>query len=435
VRARHLLRHRTLAATAAATLLLATACAPPDAPEQSGDTTTASVTDAGQSSASSGGSAGGDASSTAAGSGSAGAGGGSSSAPAGSDFSLDDLVAAAKAEGSLTVYDTSGIVKDLTANFEKEYGIKTTGVKSSDGDTITKMVAEGKSGNVTVDVALLSDVSVIVSQLIPQKTADSWVPPDLAGDIDEQDQHPLVESYGADLWAYNTEAFPDGCPLTNVWDVADPAWKGKVYLEDPLDWSKFTDMLTSFAVGHNDELTAAYQDKYGKDLPGDAQDATHLWLKMLAGNDPRLVDSSEDAAAAIGTPGQGKDAAPVGLISLGKFRDNEDKGYKLGFCKEMKPWGGIATPKDVVIATGTTHPNAAKLYVHYILTQEGIQPVLDDSGALSANNSVTVASDTWPEGLTDWKTQLLSINVGDDVLRQAFAQRQDWQDFWRLNHH
>jgi len=439
VHARHLTR-RTLAVcvTATAALLLSAACAPSSTDDTSGSA------------------AGGPSSSAPANSGSAGSSNGSSSSPGSSsgesassssgssdsasaesgagDFSLDDLVAAAKKEGSLTVYDTSGIVKDLTENFSKKYGIKATGVKSKDGDTITKMVAEGKSGNVTVDVALLSDISVIVSQLFPQKIAESWVPPDLAGDIDEEDQNPLVESYGADLWAYNTEAYPDGCPLTNIWDVTDAAWKGKVYLEDPLNWSKFTDMLTSFAVAHNDDLAAAYKDKYGKDLPSDAKDAAHLWTKMLAANDPRLVDSSEDATAAVGTPGQSKDAAPVGFISLGKFRDNEDKGYKLGFCKEMKPWAGIATPKDAVIATGSKHPNAAKLYVHYILTQEGIQPVLDDSGALSANNSVALASDTWPDGLTDWKAQLLHINVGDDVLKADFTQRQDWQDFWRLNH-
>ena len=45
------------------------------------------------------------------------------------DFSLDALIAAAKQEGPITVYATTGKIVETAQNFTKKYGIEATGKK------------------------------------------------------------------------------------------------------------------------------------------------------------------------------------------------------------------------------------------------------------------------------------------------------------------
>ena len=436
--ARHLTRRAVaVCITATAALLLSAACAPSSTPAGSaagsgGQGTSQDAGSAGGSGGAASGSAG-SAASGSAGSGSAASGSAasSSSSSAADDFSLDDLIAAAKAEGgTLTVYDTSGAIKDIAKNFTAKYGIKVNGVKSKAPDQVEKVTREAQAGNVTVDVMDFDDGATLVNELLPQKIVYSWSPPDLK--IREGMTDPQVLITSATVFAYNSEVNPNGCPISNVWQLTTPEWKGRLAMQDPLDKPKFADWMTELSLTQNDALAAAYKDLYGKDLDTSSEDAAHQFIKGLAKNAPILTGSDEDAGAAVGAPGQKN--PPMGLISTGKFRDIEDKGYHMAFCKGLEPWGGIAAPKYTVITSGTKHPNAAKLFVHYMLTAEGIEPSVSDNGAQSANADVPQDPKLSPDGLTDWSSQLMFTGQGLDILKKDADMRQDTQDFWRINH-
>ena len=114
----------------------------------------------------------------------------------------------------------------------------------------------------------------------------------------------------------------------------------------------------------------------------DEESATAAWVKALAANGPLLTDADEAAAEAVGAPDQTEPF--VGLMSSAKFRDNADAGMKLGLCTGLKPWPGWMYPSLGLIAKGTDSPNAAKLFIHYLMTEEGIAPQAVD-GKMSTN--------------------------------------------------
>ena len=118
------------------------------------------------------------------------------------------------------------------------------------------------------------------------------------------------------------------------------------------------------------------------------------------------------------------------MISSAKFRNNVDSGAKLGICAGMEPWAGWLYPSLGLIATGTDSPNAAKLFIHYLLTEEGIAPQAAD-GKMSTNAEAKLPADE-PSGIAEVVDEMFAYDpatAGDD-----WDARQDWQDLWRVSY-
>ncbi|GIL29985.1 ABC transporter substrate-binding protein [Actinocatenispora comari] len=340
------------------------------------------------------------------------------------DFDLNKLVAAAKEEGSVTVYDSTGDVVEAAAAFTKKYGIKAVGVKSKVGDTLQKMTREAAADNVTIDATLYEDGPTFVGELLPQKVVYPWLPGDLVDDIAAKDRTPPQVLQKANVFAYNPKLYPAGCPVHNVWELTDPKWRGKVVLQDPLGKPNIIQLFTQLD-SQGDALGKAYRDEYGTKPSGSpAQE----WIKKLAANAPILTSSDGDSSAAVGAPNQTK--RRIGLFSTAKFRDVKDKGYHLRACEGLQPWSGYLYPKYVGIATHTRHPNAAKLFVHFMYTEAGIGTEMHNGG-ISANRTIPVAGGI--PGLTDWHRDLFAFDSAH--LRSDYRKSSDMQDLWRLNHH
>ncbi|MEU4324866.1 ABC transporter substrate-binding protein [Nonomuraea dietziae] len=343
------------------------------------------------------------------------------------NFSLDALVAAAKKEGSLTVYDSSGDIEEVAKAFTEKYGIAMEGVKSDTPQTAEKMLREHAADNVTIDAAMYEDGGVLVGQLIPQGVAKTWVPADLKEQIPAENLNPLLALSKATIFAYNTKLSPDGCPVKNVWDLTEPEWAGKLVMQDPLGKPTVLSFLTQLDAHGNQALEQAYQTKYGKALETKEKSAAYEWIKRLSGNKPVLTGSDEDISGAVGAPSATE--KKIGFMSISKFRNNEDKGYAQSACEGMQPFVGFSYPKYVAIAAKSRHPNAAKLYVHFIMTEEGVKHEIGEGG-ISGN--ATVKPLVTPPGLSDWKGQL--FHTDPKGLLGDLQNRQTVSDFWRLNH-
>ncbi|MEU3461089.1 ABC transporter substrate-binding protein [Streptomyces sp. NPDC006733] len=343
-----------------------------------------------------------------------------------SGFDLDKLIAAARQEGGITVYDSTGDITKTVDAFTAKYGIKATGVKSKVGDTLEKMTRENQAGNVTIDATFYEDGPSLVGQLLAQKVVFTWIPGTLAQRIPAANQNPLQVLSKGNMWIYNPKLFPDGCPVKNIWDLADPAWKGKVALQDPLGKPNIVEYFNQLKSVGDTRLREAYRAKYGKDLPaGDS--AGETWIKGLAKNSPIITSSDDDASAAVASPNQTKQR--VALVSNAKFRDVADKNYSMRVCTGMQPWAGYQYPKYAAIATKSKHPNAAKLLVHFMLTQEGVNTQLG-TGGVPGNPDLKPGA-FMPDGLTDWNKQLLVFDPAK--LGRDFTDLQSMQDLWRLN--
>ncbi|GAA3617631.1 ABC transporter substrate-binding protein [Nonomuraea rosea] len=280
--------------------------------------------------------------------------------------------------------------------------------------------------NVTIDAAMYEDGGVLVGQLMPRGVTRTWVPADLTEQIPAENHNPLLALSKATIFACNTELSPGGCPVKNVWDLTEPAWAGKLVMQDPLGKPTVLSFFTQLDAHGNAGLEQAYRARYGKALKTEDKNAAHEWIKRISLNKPVLTGSDEDISAAVGAP----DATDrkIAFMSISKFRNNEDKGYHQAACEGMTPFAGFSYPKYVAIAAKSKHPNAAKLYVHFIMTEEGVKHEIGEGG-VSANS--TVKPLVTPPGLPDWQGRLFHTDpkglLGDLQNRQALS------DFWRVN--
>lgn len=342
----------------------------------------------------------------------------------GENFDLDELIEKAQDEGPITIYDNASAVEDIAENFSEKYGIEATGTKVDAAEAQEMVTREAQSGNVVGDVVTMQDLPALKNQLLPNDFVTSWIPEDARENIDPSMQDPLVMVSDSNLWTYNDEVY-DTCPITNMWELTEPEWNGKVALEDPVGANKLLDWFSQMGQFDEEALAAAYEDHFGEALETEEDSASAEWVARLAANDPILTSSNEDVSEAVGALGQSE--PPVGLVSSSKFRNIEEKGYAHAVCDGLEPWEGIAQPKGVTIATGTESPHAAMLYVHYVMTEEGIEPQ-NSEGKISANTAIEQPDD--PSKLAEHIDELYFFdNAGLDT---DWNGRQDWQDQWRV---
>lgn len=148
---------------------------------------------------------------------------GASALPAAAEepFDLDAVLAAAKQEKPINIYDSTGKIVEMADKFSAKYGLKATGVKVSANSQLEMIIRESQSNNVQGDVVLITDAPSALAQLLPAGFVENYLPGDMTSKIPAQFQNPLAISTNANVWAYNTEAY-DKCPVTNIWELTEP---------------------------------------------------------------------------------------------------------------------------------------------------------------------------------------------------------------------
>jgi iron(III) transport system substrate-binding protein len=341
-------------------------------------------------------------------------------------FDLDALIEAARGEAPITVYAVTGKIVDTAEAFTAKFGVQAEGRKVSEADQVELLIRESQANNIVGDVSVAADVAAIAAQLAPYGIIESWVPEDIAPNIASQWHDPLVLVNDPLVFTYNTEVF-DTCPITNIWQLTEPEYARKFAMIDPLVKPNYADWFNQMEMHYDEAMAAAYVSHFGTALETDESSATAEWVKRFAQNQPLLGDSTS-VAEAIGAPGQSDPF--FGLSSVAKFRDNITSDFKLGLCTGMEPFIGWLYPGPGVIAAGTQSPNAARLFIRYLLTEEGLEPQLID-GKISTNSEVSLPDDE-PSGISAHFDELMAFSMETAV--DDFDRRQDWQDFWRVHY-
>lgn len=344
-----------------------------------------------------------------------------------SDYSLDALIAAAKKEGPLTVVDATGKIKVMAERFSKKYGIKTIGEKMSAPNQAEVLVREAQARNVKHDVFNMSNLPDVTAQFLPQGIAVSWMPPDLKNETPAVYQHPAITSLNPWVWVYNPTVFGDTCPINNMWALTDKKWKGKVSIPDPLLRSETMFWLNQIADNADDKMKAAYQAYYGKPLETKQPSATAEWLKRFAENNIKVQKSDTDVGPIVGA--STADHPVIGFVSSAIFTHAKNEKFSMAVCKEMTPWIGQLTPRVAVIAAGTKSPNAAKLFAHYMMSAEGMEPQMED-GKMSTNSTAKMP-ETESSGV-DKLVDKMYVN-NSDTTPNDFKQLQFWRDLWTVS--
>lgn len=292
--------------------------------------------------------------------------------------------AAAIKEGSVCVYANSSKVAKLIEPWNKLY----PNIKLDCGDTdgiATKMQAEQEAGNVIGDVWFNSDGHILYGQFMPNEWIWSYMPPGVVEPEVTPDRPFAISRHSIDVWGYNQEIHPEGCPLTNWWQLTEPELSGKVYMENPLSDPSTTAKFT-LIVEHADEMAAAYKELYGAEWTTDSaaapdafgtapENAGYLFIKKLAQNKVVLEPGGDEVDEAYASLGMDPTLEPgYGFTGWDSYENTLDGELAMAPCLTISPTVGIMKSGYLAIANMAPHPNAAKLFIKFILSAEGIAP-------------------------------------------------------------
>jgi len=342
------------------------------------------------------------------------------------EYSLDKLIEAAKKEDPITVVDATGKIKVMAQKFTEKYGVKATGEKMSASNQEEILVREAQARNVRHDVFNMSNLPDVTAQFLPQGIAVSWMPPDLKEETPTEYQHPAITSLNAWVWVYNPAVYGDTCPVNNMWALTDPKWKGKISIPDPLLRNETMFWFNQIADNADTKMKEAYEAYFGKPLEAKESTATAEWVERFAANKVKVQKSDTDVGPIVGA--STAENPVIGFVSAAIFSHAKHENFPLAVCKEMTPWIGQLTPRVAVIAAGTKSPNASKLFVHYMMSAEGMLPQMED-GKVSTNRNAKMP-ESEASGVDKLTTQMFVNN--SNTTPDDFKKLQYWRDLWTV---
>jgi iron(III) transport system substrate-binding protein len=317
--------------------------------------------------------------------------------------SHDALVKAAKAEGKVVVYSITSRIANAAADFEKLYGIKVEASNLKDGELIEKVTREVGGGIPGADFVIAQDSGRVFGQLIATGYLVNYIPASMKSVIPAAYQNPLTLQYINKVFIFNNEK-TQGPVIKNVWQLTEPEWKGRVQFKDPKSEgvnANFLTMLTS--PEWSAKLDKAYTDLYGKKLKLTTPNAGYEWIKRFFQNGLVLGNSDTTISENIGIKGQ--PVTTMGLFVYSKTRYDAKKNLSLKAMTDVVPFSGFMYPAFLQLTKNAKHPNAAKLFIEYLLTKEGFAPWSKDVGSYSSNPNIPVDPEDHP--LSFWSSRLI----------------------------
>jgi iron(III) transport system substrate-binding protein len=279
----------------------------------------------------------------------------------------EQLLPLAQKEGSVTVFSLSSRIAKIEKAFEEAYpGIDLIGLDMSSTKQIARVEAEQQAGVNAVDVLYIADTPVVFDKLLEEKRVVNYVPPRIAGELEDRYKAPLLtQRLSTKVLMYNEKAFPDGSPVTNLWQLTTPEWRGRVLMVDPSQRGELLDLLTEISL-HPDEMAAAYKAEFGKDIEVEEglQGAGEQFVKALIENDLIMLPNSDVLNKSIGDVNAKN--PPVGFGTYSDRRDNEKEGWALQVANNVVPANGILFPAVLTIADKAPHPAAARLLIDFM---------------------------------------------------------------------
>jgi iron(III) transport system substrate-binding protein len=272
------------------------------------------------------------------------------------------LVSAAKQEGSLTWYTTDppAAVNRLVKAFSAKYQINVDYVRAASNELTQRYSAEAQAGKVQADVidgpasAFYSD-AVQKGWTTPLSTAG--IPTLDEGTFPKQfyreDQGIAIDIVITWLMGYNTrQVAADKAPKT--WDdILRPEFTGRIILVDP----RASDAHLEFW----DRISLAR----GEDF-----------LTRFKAQSPRLAPGGPAAVEALAA-GEGAIVLPAAGANITATKAN-------GAPVEMvQPELTVGIESGIALSKSAAHPNAARLFIDYVLSKEGNAVANEDPGSHS----------------------------------------------------
>jgi iron(III) transport system substrate-binding protein len=273
--------------------------------------------------------------------------------------SADGLIESSKREGEVVFYASMNLseANALIGEFEKRFPpIKVRLQRTGSEKLLTRVLTEYRAKKTFADVIQTVEFSmhifhrtgVLGRYLSPE---NSVYPKEF-----KEDGFWTTVYYNAYVTAYNTKLVAKSALPKNYDDLLEPKWKGKLLMEGTkAEW--FAGMLQILGQ----ERGMKYMRELAKQQPSPREG--HELLAQLVAAGEGFFDINIPASSVERVKERG---APIDWIALGPVP---------------------AVMVGAGLATGSPHPNAAKLFLDFLLTREG-QKIIQTPGRHSARGDL-----------------------------------------------
>jgi iron(III) transport system substrate-binding protein len=259
------------------------------------------------------------------------------------------LIEGAKKETSLVWYTSTSTedIKRLFDVFNKKYPfIKTEFYNAGSGALFNRIVNEARVGKVFFDLVSIRGVETyqllkggfLQPYLSPESSAYAPGFKDPKGYwVDYFDSYNVI--------GYNTKLIPKQLTPRSWEDLLDPRWKSKIALDD--------EMYSWYAA-----ISVAW-----------GRDRAQRFMTALAKQDIQMR-SGQTLIAQLIAAGE----FPMGIVLAHRIERMKEQGAPIEWVTTLDPITVSLHP--IAIAAKAPHPNAAKLFIDFVLSKEGQQIVL-----------------------------------------------------------
>ncbi|MDK1378574.1 MULTISPECIES: ABC transporter substrate-binding protein [unclassified Sinorhizobium] len=290
--------------------------------------------------------------------------------PTGYPADYASLIEAAKKEGTVSVYTSTDAAQSqkLQDAFTKKYGIKIAYNDLGTNGAYNQVISEAAAGQTTADVVWSSAMDLQMT-LVQDGYASEYASPEAAN-------LPSWANYKNTLFGSTVE------PVGVIYNT-------KALSEDRLP-KTYADMIT-FLKDNKTELqgkVATFDpEKSGSGFlhhSNDARNRSDFWdLAKAMGDDGAKIYSSSGGMKETVVSGENVIAINIiGSYALDWVKESPNLGVH--FATDYTP----AFSRVILMTKDAPHPNAAKLFIDFMLSQEG-QSALAEGGLPSVREDVT----------------------------------------------
>ena len=313
----------------------------------------------------------------------------------------DALVAAAKKEGKVVVIGPPDPVvrKALPEGFKAKYGIAVEYIGGRGTETAAKLRAERGSGIYTVDVAFGGSDSMatiyygekFIAPLRPELIDPTVTDPTKwkKGKLwfsDPEDMYVLrLFNTAGPIVFLNTKLVQPG-ELKSVQDLLDPKWQGKIAAHDPTTAGSGIGQATRFYLQFGEGFI---KKLYVDQKPVINRDRRQLTDGVARGAFPIALDGEDEALRKLKA-----DGLPIDAIY--RFQD----------------MGGTVSSGigQMALLDKAPNPNAARLFVNWIASKEGLEVFSRARGEAPTRNDIDAEKYLPKEIIPDPKASYYDIH-------------------------
>jgi iron(III) transport system substrate-binding protein len=300
----------------------------------------------------------------------------------------ESTLAAAKKEGKVAVItDVTATLRDaLTLEFQKKYGITVELLGSSGREVAPRVAAERKAGQFLWDIYIHGSTTALEA-MIPMGAFDPLEPALILADVKDSktwrgggmeflDPNKMVlvmTPFQRGTIFYNTKLV-SAKEFKSHRDLLDPKWKGKIVVDDPRRAGPGVATFTFFYL--HPELGVEFIRALGKQQMTILRDYAQEVDAVGQGRYPVLVGTADFVAI-----NRAKQGVPIAIVDARQLKEGTD----------LSPTNG-----NLALFNRAPNPNAAKVYINWLLSKEGQTMFARANGYVSGRLDVpTYHTEPW----------------------------------------